>query len=274
MIKVTAAEVNKLRKATGAGMMDCKKALQESEGDFDQAIDYLRKKGQKLATKRADRDAGEGCIIAKVTEDSKFGAVIILNCETDFVAKNDDFVAFTHKIADLAVAEKPADLAALKALPFEGTTVEESVTEMLGKIGEKLELSEYKTVEAECVAPYIHNGNRIATLVALNKAGFESVGKDVAMQVAAMSPIAVDESEVTDEVKQHELEIGKDIARQEGKPEAMIEKIAIGKLGKFMKDNTLVNQAFIKDSKKNVKTYLTSQDSELAVKSFIRLALS
>ena len=277
MIKVTAAEVNKLRKATGAGMMDCKKALQESEGDFEQAIDYLRKKGQKLASKRADREAGEGCIIAKVSEDAKFAAAVVLNCETDFVAKNEDFVAFTTKIADLAVAEKPADLAALKALPFEGTNVEGAVTDMLGKIGEKLDLSDYKMIEADRVAAYIHPGNRIATIVGMSKADVEEIdviGKDVAMQIAAMAPIAVDENGVSDETKQRELEIGMDQARQEGKPEAMLEKIAMGKVNKFMKENTLLNQAFIKDNKQTVKAHLKAKDGDLTVTAFNRLALA
>ncbi len=274
-MKITAQQVNELRKITGAGMMDCKKALVETNGDQEKAIDYLRKKGQKVAAKRADREAAEGVVLAKVSDDKKFAAAVMINCETDFVAKNADFIAYVQSVMDLAVENRAKNLEELKALKLADRTVEESVVEKTGVIGEKIELSKYEVVEAESTYAYIHPGNRIAAIAGLNKTGeeFAEAGHDVVMQIAAMAPVAVDKDRVPQEVIDREIEIGKDQARQEGKPEAMIEKIAMGKLNKFFKENTLLNQAFIKDSKKSVQQYLQGYDKDLTVTDFKRLAL-
>lgn len=271
MADIKAADVSKLRKATGAGMMDCKKALQESEGDFDKAVEIIRKKGQAVANKRADREATEGAVLAKVQGNK--GAVVVLNCETDFVAKNEGFVSFTQQILDKALEESPADLEALKALEIDGKTIEALVTEQIGVIGEKLDLSFYQMMESEALVPYIHPGNKLATIVGFNKAPETQVGKDVAMQVAAMAPVAVDKEDVAPEIVEKEKEIGREQARLEGKPEAILDKIAEGKLNKFFKEMTLLNQAFTKDNKKSVKQYLKESDAELSVNGFIRFAL-
>ena len=272
MADIKAADVQRLRKATGAGMMDCKKALQEADGDFDKAIDHIRKKGQAIANKRADRDASEGNVQAKV--EGNFGALISLNCETDFVAKNENFVKFSSSILDLAVAEKPADLEALKALPFEGKTVVEVVTEQSGTIGEKLELAYFDSIQAEKVQAYNHFGNNLATLVGFNKADVdEQVAKDVAMQIAAMSPVAVAESDVPAEVIAKEKEIGRAKAIQEGKPENIVDRIAEGMVKKFLKEATLLNQEFTKDNKKTIGQYLKEADKDLQVTGFKRFAI-
>ncbi len=272
---ITAADVMKLRKATGAGMMDCKKALTEADGDFDGAVQIIREKGKLVASKRSDRKASEGVALAKVSDDNKFGAIVVLNCETDFVAKNEDFVKKTADFAGVAVAGKPADIEALKALELEGRTIADQVTEQTGVIGEKIELGYYSNINAEYVVGYIHPGNKLATLVGFSKTGFDAqVGKDIAMQVAAMSPVAVDKDSVSQEVIDKELEIAKEKFRQEGKPEAMLDKIAQGSLNKFFKENTLLNQAFVKDNKQTVKDYLKSVDAELTVTEFKRFALS
>lgn len=275
MAQVTLAEITKLRKATGAGMMDCKKALEESNGDMDGAIDIIRKKGQLVASKRADREATEGVVLAKVSADGKNGAVIALNCETDFVAKNADFVALATTIVDIAVAKKPADVDALKAIVVEGgRTIADLITEKVGVTGEKMDLSFYGAVAAEKVIPYIHPGNGLAVIVGFNKAGVdELVCKDVAMQVAAMNPVSVDKDSVSPERQEREKEIGREQARLEGKPEAMVDKIAEGKLQKFFKESTLLNQEFIKDNKKSVKEYLQSVDKALTATDFKRYAL-
>jgi len=274
-MKITAQQVNELRKATGAGMMDCKKALVETNGDKEKAIDYLRKKGQKVAAKRADREASEGVVLAKVSDDNKFAAAVMINCETDFVAKNQDFIDYAKSIIDLAVANRVKTADELKSLKLGDRTVEESVIDKTGVIGEKIELSHYEVVEAENVYAYIHPGNRIASIAGLNKAGetFADAGHDVVMQIAAMAPVAVDKDRVAEDVIQREIEIGKEQARQEGKPEDMIERIATGKLNKFFKENTLLNQSFIKDSKKNIQQYLQGFDKGLTVTDFKRLAL-
>ena len=274
-MKITAQQVNELRKITGAGMMDCKKALVESDGDIEKAIDILRKKGQKVAAKRADRSANEGVVLAKVSDDKTFAAVIMINCETDFVAKNADFISYTQSVIDMAVANKIKNADELKAADLDGHTVEETITHQTGVIGEKIQLGAYEVVEGAGTYAYIHPGNRIATIAAFNKAGdFDEAGKDVVMQIAAMAPVSLDQNDVPEEVKQREIEIGKDQARQEGKPEEMLEKIAMGKLNKFYKENTLLNQAFIKDSKKTVGQYLKETDKELTVVAFKRLALA
>jgi elongation factor Ts len=242
---------------------------------MEKAIDILRKKGQKVAAKRADRTAGEGVVLAKVNEDGKYGAAIMINCETDFVAKNQDFIDFVKSVLDAGVAAQVKNADELKDIKVNGTTVADLITEKTGVIGEKIELGKYETVEGEAVYAYIHNGNRIASVVAFNKAGdFEEAGKDVAMQIAAMDPVAINKDDVPEDIKQREIEIGMEQARQEGKPEAMLEKIAMGKLNKFFKENTLLNQAFIKDSKKNVADYLKSVDPELTVVAFKRVALA
>ena len=274
-MKISAKEVNELRKATGAGMMDCKKALQEAEGDMEKAIDILRKKGQKVAAKRADREAGEGVVLAKVSDDKKFAAAVMINCETDFVAKNQDFIDYVKSILDVAVANKAKSADELNAMTVEGRTVADSIIEKTGVIGEKIQLGNYQIVEGESTYAYIHNGNRIASIVAFNKAGdFDVAGKDVAMQIAAMDPVAISKDDVSEEIKKHEIEIGMDQARQEGKPEAMLEKIAMGKLNKFFKENTLLAQAFIKDGKQSVGDYLKTYDADLTVVAFKRVALA
>ncbi|WP_321280041.1 translation elongation factor Ts [Marinifilum fragile] len=273
-MSIKAADVAKLRKATGAGMMDCKKALIEAEGDFDTAVEIIRKKGMAIANKRADREATEGVVLAKVSEDKKRGALITLNCETDFVAKNENFVAFATQILDLALANKPADLEALKALEMDGRTVEAHVTEQTGVIGEKIDLSTYETIEAESAVAYIHAGNKLATLIGFNKEVEEQMGKDVAMQAAAMAPIAIDQKDVAEDVVAKELEIAKDKARLEGKPEQMLDKIAQGRLGKFFKEVTLLNQDFVKDGKKSVKQYLAEADKDLTVTAMKRFTLN
>jgi len=276
-IAISAADVNKLRQTTGAGMMDCKNALVEAEGDFEKAIEILRKKGQKLADKRSDRDAKEGFAIAKVSADGTRGIISALNCETDFVAKNAEFVAMAEKIADLALNANPADKDALGALLIEGRSVSEHITDMVGKIGEKIEISYYAVVTAPFVAAYIHPGNRVVSLVGFNKAGFanaEGVGKDVTMQIAAMSPIALDETSVPTDVIEKELEIAREVLRTEGKPEDKIEMIAQGKLKKFYSESTLLNQDFIKDSKLSVRQYLQSIDKELTATDFKRFSVA
>ena len=272
MAEIKAADVAKLRKTTGAGMMDCKKALQEADGDFDKAIDLIRQKGQAIASKRADREASEGNVQAKVS--SNYGAMISLNCETDFVAKNEDFVKFAGSILDLAIAEKPADLEALMALSMGGNTVAEMVTEQSGTIGEKLELAYFDYIEAAKVQAYNHIGNNLATLVGFNKADVdEQVAKDVAMQIAAMAPIAVDETDVPEEVIAKEKEIGRAKALEEGKPENIVDRIAEGMVKKFLKESTLLNQEFTKDSKKTVGQYIKESDKDLKVTGFKRFSV-
>lgn len=272
MAKITAAEVNKLRKQTGAGMMDCKKALVEAEGDFEQAVDILRKKGQKVAAKRADREATEGCVLAGSNEANNFGAIVSLNCETDFVAKNDSFVELTQSILNVALESNIADKDGLLAASLGDMTVAEKLVEQTGVIGEKLEIGSYEVVESDFVASYIHAGNKLATLVGLNKEAAEA-GKNVAMQAAAMNPIALDKDGVDQATIDRELEVGKDLARQEGKPEEMLDKIAMGRLGKFFKENTLTQQAYIRDNKLSVEKYLQSVDKDLKAVAFKRVGL-
>lgn len=275
MSKISAADVKKLRDVTGAGMMDCKKALTEAEGDMEKAIEILRKKGQKLSAKRADRDAKEGVVVAKVSDDHSKGVIVKLSCETDFVAKNEAFVGLTEEFAAIALNNLPASKEDLMNLPYKNITIGEKITEQVGVIGEKLELSAYERVEAEQVAPYIHMGNKAAVLVGLNKSGDEAyqAGRDVAMQVAAMRPVALDKDQVDPSVIEKEIEIGKEQARQEGKPEKILEKIALGKLNKFFKDNTLLNQQYVKDSKQTVQSYLQSVEKGLTVTEFKHVEL-
>lgn len=273
MVKVSAADVNNLRKTTGAGMMDCKNALVEAEGDFEKAIEILRKKGQKVAAKRADRDSSEGAVIAKVNADHTSGVIISLNCETDFVAKNESFVALANELATLALGFDSKD--DFLKTDFKGISVQEKLMEQTGVIGEKIEIGGFRRLNAPFVGSYIHAGNKIATLAGLSAAidGAAVAAKDVAMQAAAMNPVALNEEAVDQSVIDKEIEIAKDQLRQEGKPEAMLDNIAKGKLNRFFKDNTLINQAFIKDSKQSVAQYVKSVDPNLEVVGFERVAL-
>ena len=276
MANITAAEVNKLRQMTGAGMMDCKKALQENDGDFEKAIDYLRKKGQKLSAKRADKDANEGIVIANTNEAKDYGIIFMLNCETDFVAKNQEFVDFTNLLVKKAMEKQPANADEFKTLDLNGRSVQDNITEMVGKTGEKMELSHFEVIRAGRVFAYNHPGSRLATLLGLNMAnveGIDQAGHEVAMQIAAMAPVAVDKEGVSQDIIDREIEIGKDQARQEGKPEEMIEKIALGKLNKFYKENTLLNQEFVRDNKLTVRDYLQKLDKNLTVTDFKRFML-
>jgi elongation factor Ts len=275
-MSISAADVNKLRQMTGAGMMDCKKALTETNGDFDGAVDFLRKKGAKISANRADRDAKEGAIIAKTSADNKLGVIIQLSSETDFVAKNADFVAFAHSLADVALASQPADIDSLKALPMEGLTVGDKIIEQVGKIGEKIDVVKYELVKGDNIVAYIHAGNRLSVLVSLNNAPTEAniaAGKDAAMQIAALNPVGVDKADVDPTIIEREIAIGMDQARAEGKPENMLEKIAQGKLGKFYKDNTLLNQEFVKDGSKTVAQMLNEAEKGLTVTAFKRVSL-
>jgi elongation factor Ts len=275
MATINAADVAKLRRVTLAGMMDCKKALEESGGDFDKAIEIIRKKGQAVANKRADKEATEGVVLSKVSNDGKLGAMIVLNSETDFVAKNAEFSNLASKILDTAISKNPATLEELKTLPLENRNVGEKVVEYMGIIGEKLELTYFEKIEAAHVQAYVHPGNRLATLVGFSKAGMDiQVYKDIAMQVAAMNPVALDKDDVPEKVIAQEIEIGKDQARREGKPENMLDKIAQGKLGKFYRESTLLNQDFIKDNKMTIRQYLNSVDKELRVTAFKRYTLN
>jgi len=278
-LQITASDVNKLRQQTGAGMMDCKKALTETNGDFEAAIDYLRKKGAKVAASRQDRESNEGVVIARTSEDGKRGVIIELNCETDFVAKNAEFIAFANAIANEAVENKPADIEALSQLSIDTDvsriTIGESIIDKTGKIGEKIGISKYEIVEGEKVIAYIHGNFRLAVLVALsaNAVGADEAGKDVAMQIAAMSPVAIDKDGVDATTIERELEIAKEQIRAEGKPEEMVEKISLGKLNKFYKDSTLLNQEFVKDPSKNVAQFLSTVEKGLTVTAFKRVAL-
>ena len=273
---ITAQDVNKLRTMTGAGIMDCKKALTEADGDFEKAIEILRKKGQKVSASRSDRDAKEGSVFIKTSDDNKEAVLIAFNCETDFVAKNEEFQALGQAIADLAFAKKPADVQALMAEKMDGLSVEAKITELVGKIGEKLEVSEYVRMSGEAVIPYIHAGSKLGVLVSLkgvNGTDVTEAGKDVGMQIAAMNPVAVDETTVDKAVIEKELEIAKAQIMAEGKPANMVEKIAEGKLKRFYKDNTLVHQAFVKDNSKTVAQYLDSVAKGLAVADFRRISI-
>lgn len=276
MTTISAADVNRLRQMTGAGMMDCKKALMESNGDFEAAIDFLRKKGQKISLNRADRAAKEGAVIALTSADRKTGIIIELNCETDFVAKNEDFVKFANEIAQLALTEQPANIEALKALSIGGLSLEQRLLDEMGKTGEKMDVSKYEIIKGDNVVAYIHAGNRMGVLVEMNNAPSEAnlaAGKDTAMQIAAMNPIALNEKEVPAETINREIEVGKEQAIAEGKPAEMAEKIAQGRLNKFFKEYTLVNQEFVKDSSKTIAKMLTDVEAGLVVKSFKRVAL-
>lgn len=274
-VQISASDVNKLRQQTGAGMMDCKKALVEAKGNFEDAVDYLRKKGAKVAANRQDRESNEGLVLAKTSVDGKRGVIVEVNCETDFVAKNDEFVAFAESILNLAADEQPSSVEALKSLTINNVSVADLIIEQTGKTGEKVEVSTYEFVEAEKVVAYVHSNFRLAVLVGLSAdaEGVEDAGRDVAMQIAAMNPTAIDKDGVDASLVERELEIAKEQIRAEGKPEAMIEKIAQGKLNKFYKENTLLNQEFVKDSSKNISQFLDSVSKGLTVTAFKRIQL-
>jgi elongation factor Ts len=276
MSVISAADVNKLRQMTGAGMMDCKKALTEAEGDFEKAIEILRKKGQKVSASRSDRDAKEGSVFVKSSDDKKEAVLIALNCETDFVGKNEEFQSLGKLIADTAFANKPVTKEALLALTVGGLTINDKIVELVGKIGEKIEVSEYIHMKGEAVVAYIHAGAKLGVLVSLKGVNGKDVtdaGKDVGMQIAAMNPVAVDETSVDKTTIEKELEIAKALILAEGKPENMVEKIAAGKLNKFFKDNTLLPQAFVKDNSKTVAQYLDSVSKGLTVAEFKRVTI-
>ncbi len=273
---ITAQDINKLRQATGAGMMDCRKALTETNGDFEAAIDWLRKQGQKVAAKRSDREAKEGVVVARTTFDNKTGIVLTISCETDFVSKNTDFVAFTNSIADAAIGNNVKSAEELNNVTINGAKVSDLINDKLASIGEKIGVSRFERIEAPYVASYIHGANRMGVLVGLNKEAVDA-GKDVAMQIAAMNPLAVDPSSVPVETVERERAIvTEQIAadpKMSGKPADMISKIADGKLNAFFKENTLAAQFFVKDSSKTVADYLRSIDSQLKVIEFRRVAL-
>lgn len=273
---ITAADVNKLRQMTGAGMMDSKKALEEAGGDFEMAIDILRKKGQKVSEKRQDREAAEGAVLADISADGKVGIMLVLNCETDFVARNDDFQNLAQTVVNAARDHAVADVQALMAAPHEGRTIGDMLTDAMGRIGEKIEVSQFVRQEAAQVVAYIHPGARVGVLVAFDNTDGKDVtdlGRDVAMQVAAMNPVALDKDGVDQTVIDREIEIGKEQARQEGKPDNILEKIALGKLQKFFKENTLLQQEFVKDSSKTVAQHIAELSPNIKVKGFHRMAL-
>ncbi|MEX2593963.1 MAG: translation elongation factor Ts [Anditalea sp.] len=273
---ITAQEVNKLRQMTGAGMMDCKKALTEAEGDFEKAVDLLRKKGQKVSASRADRETKEGAVVTEVNSDHTEGVILSLTCETDFVAKNEEFGTFANTILNLAVKHNSQSIEEIHAIPYDNVTVGEKIIEMTGKIGEKIEISHFERVKGESVVNYIHSNGKLGVLLALkNGEGIEveEAGKDVAMQIAAMNPVAVDKDGVDSSVVEREIEVGKEQARAEGKPEEMLEKIALGKLNKFYKENTLLSQIFVKDNSKTIAQYLESASKGLTVAEFKRISI-
>lgn len=273
---ITAQDVNKLRQMTGAGMMDCKKALTEADGDFDQAVELLRKKGQKVSASRADRETSEGVVFVKTNDDHSEGIMLAFTCETDFVAKNDEFVSLGNTITDMAFNESSASVEDIKAMKIDGLSVEEKITELTGKIGEKLEISDLQRAKGEVVVPYTHSNKKLGVLVTLKNANGADVveaGRDVAMQIAAMNPIAVDKDGVDQSTIDKEIEIGKEQAKQEGKPDNIVEKIAMGKLNKFFAENTLLSQKFVKDSSMSVSQYLESVSKGLTVEDFKRVAI-
>jgi elongation factor Ts len=274
---ITASDVNKLRQQTGAGMMDCKNALVEANGDFEVAVDVLRKKGQKIAAKRGDNEAKEGLVLAQTSADGTTGVILTLNCETDFVAKNEGYVNFVQSIVDIALAKLPATAEELKALAYnDKLTVEEKITEQVGVIGEKLDLSSYAVINAAKVVAYNHPGNQLATLVGLNSGSdvVAEAGRQVAMQIAAMNPIAIDKDGVDARTIEREIEVGKELAIQEGKPAEMAEKIAMGRLNKFFQENTLLSQAFVRDNKLTIEQFLDATEKGLTVTDFKRFSLS
>ncbi|TAG01356.1 MAG: elongation factor Ts [Cytophagia bacterium] len=275
-MSISAQDVNKLRTMTGAGMMDCKKALTEANGNFEEAITILRKKGQKVSANRADRTTTEGAVHIHLNDDATEGVIIALGCETDFVGKNEDFLNLGKEILALAVAQKPANKEALHSLTIKNLTVADYITEYVGKIGEKIEVTNYEVLKAEKVISYLHSNNKVGVLVGftgVNGKDINEVGKDVAMQIAAMKPVALDKEGVDASILEREIEIGKDQARQEGKPEAMLEKIAMGKLNKFYEDFTLLNQKFVKDNGITIRQLLQNTEKGLVASGFFRISI-
>lgn len=275
MANISAADIKKLRDMTDAGMMDCKKALEATDGDFEAAVDHLRKQGLKLAAKRADREATDGVVIAKVHQSRNYGIIIKVSCETDFVAKNENFVAFATQLADIALNNRPENLEALLALELDGVAISERVAEQVGRIGEKIELAQYEHIGSSQVAAYIHTGYKAGVLVAINQENAEAfeAAKSIAMQVAAMKPVGLDKDDVDATIVAREIEVAKDLARNEGKPEEMLEKIALGRLNKFYKEQTLLNQEYVRDSSKTVAQFLDSVSKGLTVKAFKHVTL-
>ena len=271
---VSASEVMKLRQATGAGMMDCKRALVEAEGDFERAVSIIREKGKALANKRADREASEGCCLAGVSPDRTYGAIISLNSETDFVAKNETFVAKTESILQCALEHKPNSKSNLLKMTVEGTVIADLITELTGSIGEKIEVGNFEFLQSPFIGHYIHFDKKTATLIAFNQPCSEEVGSDIAMQVAAMNPQSVSKEDMPQEVLDEELRIAKEKARQEGKPEGMLDKIAQGRVNKFLQENTLLGQAFFKEEKNSVEKFLKNVEPNLTVTAFKRISLS
>jgi len=275
-VNISAKQVNELRQKTGSGMMDCKKALIDSNGDFDKAIDILRKKGQKVSASRADRKTSEGIVLYKLNENHSKGIILSFTCETDFVAKNQEFIDLANNIINIASSNKVSNIKDILAIRLNSLTVEENILELIGKIGEKIEISDFKILLGEKIVPYIHAGNKLGVLVSLSNTSsvdYVSVGKDVAMQIAAMNPMALNGDGVNQSIIDKEIEIGKEQARKEGKPEQIIEKIAQGKLQKFFKENTLLSQTFVKDNSLTVKSYLASQSPDLTIDSFLRVSI-
>ena len=275
MANISAADIKKLRDMTDAGMMDCKKALEATDGDFEAAVDHLRKQGLKLAAKRADREATDGVVIAKVHQSRNYGIIVKVSCETDFVAKNENFVAFAMQLADIALENRPENLAALLAMELDGVAISERVAEQVGRIGEKIELAQYEHVGSSQVAAYIHTGYKAGVLVAVNQENTEAfeAAKSIAMQVAAMKPVGLDKDDVDATIVAREIEVAKELARNEGKPEEMLEKIALGRLNKFYKEQTLLNQEYVRDSSKTVAQFLDGVSKGLTVKAFKHVTL-
>ena len=275
-VNISAKDVNELRKKTGSGMMDCKKALVEAEGDFQKAIDILRKKGQKVSVARSNRETSEGLVLCKLNSDERQASILSFTCETDFVAKNEDFQSLAQDIMEVAFENNLESIDEVLASEINGSTIEQLILEMVGKIGEKIEISDFQIMSGEKIVPYIHAGSKLGVLVSLNNTtntDYATAGKDIAMQIAAMNPIALDRDQVDQSVVEKEIEIGKEQARKEGKPEQIIEKIAQGKLQKFFKENTLLSQSFVKDNSLTIKSYLATFSQKLSIESFIRISI-
>lgn len=275
-VNISAKDVNELRKKTGSGMMDCKKALVEAEGDFQKAIDILRKKGQKVSVARSNRETSEGLVLCKLNSDESQASILSFTCETDFVAKNKDFQSLAQDIMEVAFENNLESIDEVLASEINGSTIEQLIVEMVGKIGEKIKISDFQIMSGEKIVPYIHAGSKLGVLVSLNNTtntDYVTAGKDIAMQIAAMNPIALDRDQVNQSVVEKEIEIGKEQARKEGKPDQIIEKIAQGKLQKFFKENTLLSQSFVKDNSLTIKSYLATFSPELSIESFIRISI-
>jgi elongation factor Ts len=273
---ITASDVNKLRQMTGSGMMDCKKALTEANGDFEGAVDILRKQGQKISAKRADRDTSEGAVFIEIFNNDAEGVIVGLGCETDFVARNEEFVKLGNEIAKLAADKKPSSTEDLLKLEIAGQALEEKITDFVGKMGEKISIVGYKHLSADKLAAYIHSNGKVGVLVAMDKAGsadYEAIGKDLGMQIAAMNPVAVDESGVDSKITDREMAVGIERAREEGKPENILDRIAQGYVKKYLQENTLMNQAFVKDAKVTVAQYVKNEGKGMEIKAFERVSV-